>query len=276
MGSKWIFILGIILGLIAAALTYIKVGGDDEVVVVSGPEFMRLTSDANLAAGDRLTPDLVTSVSIPLDFEEVRKVAVEYTDEVEFWLINNDVRVSRDVPTGSFILHEHLLDDPEERFANIISKKGRAISLPVSEISSVSYFVEPGSRVDILTTLKFEPAPELNRTATTNFEQPSLDNAGADAPDAGFGVLRERVVTRTILQNVLVLAVGQATTRNAYLNNGRSYGAITLDVTPEEAEILTFLMTESTTKSAFNLVLRNPVNVEQQEIDDVDWKSIAR
>ena len=78
------------------------------------------------------------------------------------------------------------------------------------------------------------------------------------------------------MQNMLVLAVGQATSRNAYLDKGRSYGSITLDVTPEEAEMLTFLMSENQSKSGFNLVLRNPVNTDEQEIDAVDWDTVTR
>ncbi len=275
MGSKWILMLGIVLGVVAAALTYVKVGEEDEVVDLTGQKFMKLSSENNLAAGDRLTPELVSSVTVPLEFGEVKTVAVPYTSEMTAWLTNNDVRVNRDIAAGSFILHEHLLDDPEERFANIISEKGRAISIPVSENTSVAYFVEPGSRVDILSTFKYQTAPKISQPVNANIASPTSNTAMLEGLNNGFGSLKERVVTRTIMQNMLVLAVGQATTRNAYLDKGRSYGSITLDVTPEEAEMLTFLMSENQSKSGFNLVLRNPVNTDEQEIDAVDWDTIT-
>jgi len=273
MGSKWILLLGIMLGLVAAVLTYLKVG-DEEVIVVTGQDFMKLTSDQNLAAGDRLLPELVSSVTVPLDFGEVQSVAVPYSVETVSWLTNNDVRVSRDIPAGSFVLHEHLIDDPADRFANIISEKGRAVSIPVSEITSVSFFVEPGSRVDVLTTFSVASAPELNAsTSSTGFAQQSSTATPINGADGAFSTIDQRVVTRTIMQNMLVLAVGQATSRNAYLNSRRGYGAITLDVTPEEAEMLTFLMSQS--QGGFNLVLRNPINMEDQEIDEVDWDTVS-
>lgn len=269
MGSKWVLLLGIVLGLIAAALTYVKVG-DKEVIDVSGQDFLKLESGQNLAAGDRLLPEMLTAVTVPIDFGEMQSVAVPYSIEIEAWLDNNDVRVSSDIPAGSFILHEHLIDDPNDRFANVISVKGRAMSIPVSEITAVSYFIEPGSRVDVLTTLSLEQQTPLAATPTSFAEQ--AQNLDSQFP-TGVAALNTRVVTRTIMQNMLVLAVGQATTRNAYLNSGRGYGSITLDVTPEEAEMLTFLMSQS--QGGFNLVLRNPVNTEIQAIEEVSWDTVV-
>ena len=271
MGSKKILLLGIFFGLIAGVLAYMQLA-DDEEEVVTGQQFMKLNADQNLAVGDRLLPDMVSAVTIPLDFTEVESVAVKYTPEIESWLANNDVRVSRDIYAGSFILHEHLLDDPELRFANIISEKGRAISIPVSEITSVSYFVEPGSRVDILTTLSITSVQ--NSTANAGFLPDPASTASRNTVNGSFGGLNEREVTRTILQNMQVLAVGQATTRNAYLNSKRGYRSITLDVTAEEAEMLTFIMSQS--KNGFSLVLRNPSNSSEEETADVDWTSVTR
>lgn len=260
MGSKWILVLGLVLGLVAGALTYVKVASVDEPVEVVGNNFMRLNPETNLAAGERLLPAMINSVTVPLDFNEVKSVAVEYTPEIATWLTNNDVRVSRDIAAGSFILHEHLLDDPQERFAYLISAKNRAISIPVSELTSVAYFIEPGSRIDILTTLSIEGGPAPG-------QQSNSDRLGSSLAS-----LEKRIVTRTILQDMLVLAVGRSTTRNAYLNSKRGYGSITLDVTPEQAEMLTFLMSES--NGGFTLALRNPLNSGEQEIEEVNWQNV--
>jgi len=268
MGSTKILLLGVVLGLVAAVLAYTQVEEDEPVAV--GQAYMKLNADVNLAAGDKLLPEMISAVTIPLEFKEVQSVAVKYTGEVKSWLGNNDVRVSRDVLAGSFILHEHLLDDPEVRFANIISEKGRAISIPASEISSVSYFIEPGSRIDILATLSLRGTPSLaNSTGFAAIPETLANPANAN----NLANQTNRLVTRTILQNMHVLAVGQSTTRNAYLNSKKGYGSITLDVTAEEAEMLTFLMNQA--EGGFNLVLRNPSNTSEQEIDDVDWQTVT-
>ena len=268
MGSKWILMLGVVLGLVAAVLTYFKLDIDEE-VVVAGQSFIKLDTSVNLAKGDRLSSDMVRGVTVPQEFSDVISVAVPFTDEVVAWLDNNDVRVSQDVSSGAFILHEHLIDDPSERFSMVISEKRRAISIPVSELTAVSYFIEPGSRVDILTTFSVqeEGAGNIGGFADTT------DLSAQDLNEA-FNFNQQKVVTRTLLQNMLVLAVGQATTRNAYLNSNRGYSAITLDVSLEEAELLTFMMSQA--DGGFNLVLRNPVNTDTEVISEMDWDAVTR
>jgi len=271
MGSTRVLILGVVLGLIAAGLAFTQVKEEEEVPVV-GQEFMKLSSDTNLAAGDRLSPDMVSAVTIPLEFDEVKSVAVAYTPDVQAWLENNEVRVSRDILAGSFILHEHLLDDPEVRFANIISESGRAISIPVSEITAVGYFIEPGSRVDVLTTLSYDSPESLGQNSGLATDAGNGENQ-AGTPVGFTGLEKKRTVTKTLLQNMQVLAVGQSTTRNAYLNNRRGYSSITLDVTPEQAELLTFIMAEAS--KGFTFLLRNPVNTSEQDIEEVDWQTVT-
>jgi Flp pilus assembly protein CpaB len=268
MGSKWVLLLGVVFGIIAAVLAYFKLDVDEE-VVLAGQSFMKLNSSVNLAKGDRLSSDLITGVEIPLEFTEVGSVAVPYSDEVVAWLDNHDVRVSQDVSSGAFILHEHLIDNPDERFSTIISEKNRAISIPVSQLSAVSYFIEPGSRVDILAT--FTVTEETTEAVSSGFGQ-TADLTGGDLADA-FDFQQQKVVTRTMFQNMLVLAVGQATTRNAYLNFDSGYSAVTLDVTLEEAELLTFMMSQA--DGGFNLVLRNPANTEKAVLSEVDWDVVT-
>jgi pilus assembly protein CpaB len=109
----------------------------------------------------------------------------------------------------------------------IIIKDGmRAMSVRVDQIVGVAGFVIPGTRVDVL--LSLAESPKYNRP------QP---------------------LTRTLLQNMLVLAAGQVVERDV---EGKPMPAsvITLLVTPEEAEILTLATREGTLQMA----LRNPLD----------------
>jgi len=269
MGSKWVLLLGVVLGLVAAVLAYFKLDVDEDEIIV-GQSYIKLNSTVNLAKGDRLSSDLIAGVTVPQEFTDVSSVAVPYTQDVVAWLDNNDVRVSQDVSSGAFILHEHLIDNPDERFSAIISEKNRAISIPVSQLTAVSYFIEPGSRVDVLATFTVED--EAPDAISGGFGQ-SEDISGREIADA-INFRQQKVVTRTMFQNMLVLAVGRATTRNAYLNSEGGYSAITLDVTLEEAELLTFMMSQA--DGGFNLVLRNPANSEKAVLDEVDWDSVTK
>jgi len=271
MNAKWSLILGVIFGLIAAGLAFFKLQSIDEPVVVQGDFFVKLAPGVALAAGDRMSFDSLESVEIPAEFTELTRIAVPYTSDTEAWFAENDVRVSQDISEGAFVLHEHLIDNPDSRFATVISEKNRAISIPVSQVSSVSYFIQPGSRIDLLSTFSVEVKAEVEGSTGFSAQTGTIPTNAAGQffdPNAG----QQRTITRTMLQNLLVLAVGKATTRDSYLATDDGYSTITLDVTPEEAELLTFMMSQG--DGGFNLVLRNPANTEVEDIIDVDWNVV--
>jgi pilus assembly protein CpaB len=112
----------------------------------------------------------------------------------------------------------------------LVKPNMRAASLEVNQVSGVSGFVLPGDRVDVLTTI--DP-----RT--------SMDDA----------------ITRTVLQNVEVLASGQKTEQQD--NKPITVQSVTILVDPKGAETLALAMHEG----KIHLVLRNP---EDQGIAEVD------
>ena len=113
-----------------------------------------------------------------------------------------------------------------------LDKSVRAVSLSIGGASAVSGLIRPNDRVDVLGT----------------FAMPSKEN-----PEI------MEITTMTILQNVLVLAVGTETAKSRVASGSRSamrgYSTVTLEVTPEEAELLVFA---EYTKGQLTLTLRNP------------------
>jgi len=106
--------------------------------------------------------------------------------------------------------------------AAVISPKKRAVAVKVDKVIGVSGFIHPGNRVDVLMTL-----------ATGRTFDP---------------------VTKTILENILVLAVGTETKeRRSSEEKSSPTDVITLEVTPEEAEKLALAGTEG----RLQLALRN-------------------
>ena len=105
----------------------------------------------------------------------------------------------------------------------------RAASVEVNQVSGVSGFVLPGDRVDVLST---------------------VDSRGG-VSDA---------VTRTLLQNVEVLAAGQKTQQQD--NKPITVQAVTLLVDPQGAEIVAHAQHEG----EINLVLRNPEDQKEVKV----------
>jgi pilus assembly protein CpaB len=120
----------------------------------------------------------------------------------------------------------------------------RAMSISVSGAASVSNMVRPSDRVDVLGT----------------FTLPSKTMAG-----------ETELVTLTILQNVVVLATGQETTES-FSGGGANYSTVTLEVTPSEAEVLTFA---EQMRGRLTLTLRSPTDTSFEEaLPSVNFEDI--
>jgi pilus assembly protein CpaB len=112
--------------------------------------------------------------------------------------------------------------------AAVISLRKRAVAVKVDKVIGVSGFIHPGNRVDVLMTL-----------ATGRTFDP---------------------VTKTILENILVLAVGSETKEiKGSEEKSSPTDVITLEVTPEEAEKLALAATEG----RLQLALRNFSDMEE-------------
>lgn len=113
--------------------------------------------------------------------------------------------------------------------AAIVSPQKRAMSVKVDKVIGVSGYILPGHRVDILATVSYK-------------ERASV-----------------LPITKTILENVLVLAVGSEVVEDKD-KKGKPVGVdvITLEVTPEEGEKLAL----ASTQGKIQLALRNYIDAE--------------
>ena len=100
--------------------------------------------------------------------------------------------------------------------AAIIAPQKRAMSVKVDKVSGVSGFIKPGHRVDVLVTLR---------------------SSGR----------KKGAITKTVLENILVLAAGTQTTRVEKIDSKQQTSpvdVVTLEVTPEETEKLGLAATQ--------------------------------
>lgn len=109
--------------------------------------------------------------------------------------------------------------------SSIIPVGRRAMTVSVNEIIGVAGFALPGSFVDILVNTQDDKAPD-----------------------------RSKQISKIVLQRVKVLAVAQESARDP--NKPKVVSAVTLEVTPEEAEKIDLARSVGT----LTLVLRNQVD----------------
>ncbi len=219
-GGVVALVLAILFGLLGGATTLIYLRQAGATNASSFPTLPVVVATSDLTFGTVIKPEHVKVVNYPKESVPVGA----YTDPDS--LVGQTTKV--------------FLNSREPILATKLSSVGgglsvriplnmRATSMNVNVVSGVSGFVLPGDRVDVLVV--------IDRT-----------NQQKDA------------VTRTILQNIEVLAAGQKTEQKG--DDPIKVQSVTLLVDPEGAERLALALHEG----KLHLVLRNPAD---QEIADV-------
>lgn len=207
----------VIISIVITSIFYVKVTRQQ---MAARPQMRRvIAAAAALQPGAPLTADNLTEINWPANVSvdgliENKEDAVGhmlvYAIDANAPILKHDL-----APSGSFGL------------AAKIPTGMRATSVKTNEVSDVAGFIFPGSRVDVLVTVRG-------------------DNG------AGTGT-----TTRTVLQNVQVLATGTKTDPDP---NGKpeNVGVVTLLVTPEESEKLALAQNQaSQNQGTIHFVLRN-------------------
>ncbi|MBB6487052.1 Flp pilus assembly protein CpaB [Rhizobium lusitanum] len=292
---NWKLIAAVVVGIVTAALLYFWTESIKNQQTAYA--FIRLLPDKKVTRGQPITPDMLGDpVMLPSGFGALQNLAIPAAGAYQEWLKDRTAAV--DIPAGSVLLFQYFDDADGGRLTKMITPGKRALTLPVDAAQAVGHFVEPGSHVDILGTVD-EPvqpvaptvtAPQPAETPATATPRNPVDQLLktylAQNPDAAqddiqtykkqsedfkLGISsRTRVVTRTFLQNVKVLAVGTATTaQGAVTTGGNTYTNVTVEVSPSEAEMLIFAMGQA--NGRLNLALRNPGDSTIEQMPSINW-----
>lgn len=232
MRNKMLIFLAVLFGLLAFVLTYkqleaekAKIHGDAEHVVL-----IRIARDMN--EGEEVTESDVVRYQTRRNREtQMLSREIPWSDLALVVGRKLATSVSKDQT-----LQTTDLQQPTQRnsFNNVVHRNMRAVSLPVDPVSSVNYLIQPNDNVDVIGTFRFPSAK---------------GNAEIDT------------ITITILQDVKVLAVGNRWGSGAIdPRANRNYGTITLQVYPDEVEMLVF----ASQKGTLSFSLRN---YEDRSID---------
>jgi pilus assembly protein CpaB len=183
-------------------------------------------TDINL--GQRLTPEMVKLAEWPAD--SMPKGA--FTDPAKLAgrvlkssvLAGEPVSEAKLAPAGTL-----------GGLSALITEGKRAITVRVNDVIGVAGFTLPGNYVDIIVSTAKDPTPETNA--------------------------REQNISKIVLERILVLAVAQEVNRDE--TKPRVVNAVTLEVTPEQAEKLDLARSVGT----LSLALRNQVDPQSAQTE---------
>lgn len=176
----------------------------------------------DIQLGSPLTPDMLTSVEWP-------------SGSLPTGAINDPVELAERVVKVTLMRGEPVLESKlapkgtKGGLSAVIAEGKRAITVKVNEVVGVAGFALPGNHVDIM--------------VNTNDEQGRTND-------------RERMISKIVLERILVLAVAQEASRDD--TKPKVVNAVTLEVTPGEAEKIDLARSVGN----LSLVLRNQVDTE--------------
>jgi pilus assembly protein CpaB len=220
-----------------------------------GTKIMVVKAKTDIKESQTITEDMLGYDEIPKTFKEPSAIIFE-TSAKEGSESDEEVKKSLRSIAGTVAIVP--IKKGEQITYNKITEPGirtglspqvapgrRAIAMNVSNQSSVSKLIKPGDRVDVIAVL-----------------------------DMGGG--KDTKISKTILQDVVVLSVGQNVTNNIprklemdgnkanyrSLAEDSSYDTVTVEVEPEQAQVVALVAGNG--ENALTLVLRNNDDTERK------------
>ena len=248
MRQKILMLAAVFFGVLAFIFTYQQIKQERSKIMNSAVRVRLIRMKTDMAEGDKL-------MESDIEMYEGMRFANAAANTLEIpWERRSDVIGT---PVRSMIRRGDILTWRD--FNQVFTKERtglpaqtrsgwRAISIPVSSVTSVSGLIRPNNFVDVIGTFHF--------------------------PDAKGDTSRD-TVTMTILQRVKVLAtgtdIGYAQQNGAQPGAsavGRSYSTVTLELTPKEVEMIIFAQQ----KGSLTLSLRSYEDPNiTTDVQSVDW-----
>ncbi|MFC5510972.1 Flp pilus assembly protein CpaB [Massilia jejuensis] len=182
----------------------------------------------DISLGQRLTPEMVKLAEWPADSRP--KGAFTDTGKLAGRVLKSSVLAGDPVSEAKLAPAGTL-----GGLSALISEGKRAITVRVNDVIGVAGFTLPGNFVDIIVSTEKDPGPEAS--------------------------VARQTISKIVLERILVLAVAQEVNRDE--TKPRVVNAVTLEVTPEQAEKLDLARSVGT----LSLALRNQVDPQSAKTE---------
>lgn len=180
-----------------------------------------VVAGADISLGQRLAPDMFKLAEWPVG--SMPKDAFADPQQLNGRVLKNNLVMGEPISESKLAPKGTL-----GGLSALIAEGKRAITVRVNDVVGVAGFALPGNYVDIIVSTQKDAAP------------------GADS--------REQNISKIVLERILVLAIAQEVNRDE--TKPKVVNAVTLEVTPEQAETLDL----ARSVGSLSLALRNQVD----------------
>ena len=169
--------------------------------------------------------------------------AAEETERKILMLVGR--KTTRQIGAGQQIFWSDLASPERPSFQSRIPAHMRAVTIPVTPVSSVNNLIQPGDMVDILFTSVSGESEEADNTALLLIAAAGRNGGNtAEAVTAPPAAPKKPARTEILLSRIPVLAVVQNFRPGSADESGMTtYSGVTLMVTPQEGVLLTHALT---------------------------------
>lgn len=249
--SILLLLIAIVMGVAAGGGAYMYIENQTR-----GLEVLAVKRDIKI--GESVTAGDLRKEYIPVRFESLTTHAVLASNYET--IVNRPA--TTEIRAGELVLYSQFdPTGPKRDVLNRLELTGRAFSIAVGKESSAANIILPGDFVDVIAT--FDPGKQI-KSDSPGDEEPDSENVtrisealSAIRTGGGFALPAAGLQVRTILRKVPVLGVGQrfSDPRYSLEDVKQSYNIVTLKVSQEQAELLTFAQALG---GRLTLTLRNP------------------
>lgn len=245
MRQKLLLVAAVFFGILAFVLSYQQINAEKRKINSMREEVIVIALKKNISAKDVISEEHITR-------KTTYRMKDDKSNSLILWKDRNSVlgcRIADSYMAGD-LLTWHAIDTSAEITGRtgLTAKidNGRvAVAIPVDAVSSLNGLIRPNNRVNVIGT----------------FTKPvrSGDNV--------------ELITMTLMQDIRVLACGaDMGYPNENRGRSRSYGTMTLEVTPFQAKVLIFAQR----KGRLSLILHPPAGSKEQNPQQVEWSTITK
>ena len=224
MRQRMLLLLAVLFGLLAFVLTYRQIETEKRRISGSAKVVDLIQIKRDMVEGETITENDVQKFRTSRQ-EDSLADSREIPWRALYQVVNHTLDNS--IVKGQVLQYTDLKSGMRRNgFSAVVQNNWRAVSIPVDTVSSVNNLIQPNDNVDVIGTFRF--------------------------PDVRGDSMKD-TVTKTILQDVKVLAVGKVWRAGDSEAAGRTYSTVTLQLMPDEVEMVIF----ASQKGKITLSLRN-------------------
>lgn len=272
MDKRVALIIAVIMGIVAILMMKNYVHSQKKQIKKGLDLIPVIVATKNIQKGEILSESNIAQREYPEQYAGARSIRMSNVSLVLGQKVKNNLE--KDKP----ILWSDIELEKQDGFTSIIKPGMRAVTVPVTPISSVSNMIRPGSRIDIFWTFNKARIESEDESLTKDAEQiPDVKDVQAfrDYLIRKYSKqTKSKEVTVIFKQNVLVLATDQNYLGENLQSNqkGSTYSNITLLVSLLGAQEITHALN----MGKFSFVLRNDMDVEKEVITPSSDESVFR